>query len=91
MARRHLSVEKRARQNLKRNRRNRAVKSEIRGALKKIETSSDPAQASKAVTEAQRVLDRAAAKGVMHKKKAARVKSQIMKPKAGAQASEKTE
>ena len=79
---RHLSVEKRARQNLKRNRRNRAVKSEIRGALKKVEATSDSDQALKAVTEAQRVLDRAAAKGVLPKKRVAHMKSRIMKPKA---------
>jgi len=79
---RHLSVEKRARQNIKRNRRNRIVKSAIRGALKQVKANDDPTKTAKLTTNAQRILDRAAAKKVLHKNKAARMKSRVMKKPA---------
>jgi len=82
VAKRHLSVEKRARQNIKRNRRNRVVKSAIRGALKQAAASSDPAQIPKLATNAQRVLDRAVSKRVIPKNRAARLKSRLMKKAA---------
>ena len=84
---RHLSVEKRARQNIKRNRRNRTVKSAMRGTLKELAASKDPESTAKLTVKAQKVFDRAAARNVIHKNKAARLKSQIMK-KAGAEKAE---
>lgn len=88
---RHLSVEKRARQNIKRNRRNRVVKSAIRGALKQVETNNDPAKTTELTTNAQRILDRAAAKKVLHKNKAAHLKSKIMKKTAQPEKADTTE
>lgn len=79
---RHLSVEKRARQNLKRNRRNRITKAAMRGALKDLATNKDPEAAAKLSAKTQKIFDRAAARNVIHKNKAARLKSQIMKKKA---------
>ena len=76
---RHLSVEKRARQNIKRNRRNRTVKSAMRGTLKELAASKDQESTAKLTVKAQKVFDRAAARNVIHKNKAARLKSQIMK------------
>lgn len=88
MAQRHLSVEKRARQNITRNRRNRVIKSQIRTALKDVEANTDQAQTPKLATKAQSVLDRAARKNVIHKKKAARIKSQIMRKTSAAKKTE---
>jgi small subunit ribosomal protein S20 len=76
---RHLSVEKRARQNKVRNQRNRIVKSSIRGLYKDIETNTDPENAPKLASRAQKVFDKAASKNVVHWKKAARMKSRAMK------------
>jgi small subunit ribosomal protein S20 len=78
---RHLSVEKRARQNKVRNQRNRIVKSSIRGVYKDAEAvkGSDAEGIAKVTALAQRIFDRAASKHVVHKKKAARMKSRLMK------------
>jgi len=90
VAKRHLSVEKRARQNVVRNRRNRVIKSAIRGALKKVEDNTDQAKTTAVTIEAQRVLDRAVTRNVVHKNKASRLKSRLMK-KAGKAATTKTD
>jgi small subunit ribosomal protein S20 len=79
VARRHLSVEKRARQNAVRNRRNRTIKSAVRGALKQAIENTDQAKAAEVTVEAQRMLDKAVARKIVHKNKASRVKSQLMK------------
>lgn len=81
MAQRHKSAQKRARQNITRNRRNRVIKSHIRVALKDVQTNTDAALGPKLAVTAQRVLDRAAGKRVLHKNKAARLKSQVMRKK----------
>jgi small subunit ribosomal protein S20 len=71
----HPSAEKRNRQRIKRTNRNRTVKSEVRSVVKNANASlagKDAAAAKKAVDEATSTLAKAAAKGVVHKKAAAR-------------------
>jgi small subunit ribosomal protein S20 len=66
------------RQDARRRARNRAVKSEVRGASKKVAAAS-PEEAGKALSEAASVIDRAAKKRVIHWKTAARKKSKLAK------------
>lgn len=79
---RHLSVEKRARQSEVRNRRNRKTKASLRSALKDLAANKEPEKTAKLTAAAQKVFDRAVVKNVIHKNKAARLKSQIMRKKA---------
>lgn len=76
------SAMKRARQAEKRNLRNKSVKSEIKGIIKKIESaiaSRNREDASNALREATRVLTLAASKGIIHKNNAARNISRLAK------------
>ncbi|MDE0065871.1 MAG: 30S ribosomal protein S20 [Acidimicrobiaceae bacterium] len=72
---------KRNRQNLKRNQRNRSVRSEIntrtRNALEAI--SDDALDSEDAVRLAVQRIDKAAQKGVIHKNTAARNKSRLVR------------
>ena len=75
-----LSAKKRARQNLKNRSVNRATKSLLKTQVRKVVAAS--AGADKALTDAEfktavQKLDRAAAKGVIHKNAAARKKSRL--------------
>jgi small subunit ribosomal protein S20 len=74
------SAEKRNRQRLKREARNRVVRGSARTAVKKARLaveSGDP-NAMEMVRMAERALDKAASKGVIHKNNAARRKSRLM-------------
>ena len=76
------SAKKRMRQTLKRRDRNRATKKALKRQLKSaFEVAGDKTSATdvmkKEVTAAVKKLDKAAAKGVIHKNTAARKKSQI--------------
>ncbi len=55
------------------------VKAAIRRVYKDIEGNKDPEAAPKLAAQAQKVFDRAAKKNVVHWKKAARMKSHVMK------------
>jgi small subunit ribosomal protein S20 len=72
---------KRNRQNIKRRAQNRVVRGNFRSALRKailaIE-SGDVEDANAATQAATKAIDKAAAKGVIHKNKAARQKSRLM-------------
>ncbi|MEZ4731655.1 MAG: 30S ribosomal protein S20 [Caldilineaceae bacterium] len=74
------SAEKRNRQAPKRAARNRVVRSSARTAVKKARTAveSNDTNSVEAVQSAIQALDRAAAKGVIHKNNAARRKSRLM-------------
>jgi small subunit ribosomal protein S20 len=76
------SAKKRMRQTLKRRDHNRAVKKALKKQLKSVfEVANDKAASAdvlkKEVTAAVKKLDKAAAKGVVHRNLAARKKSQI--------------
>jgi small subunit ribosomal protein S20 len=71
---------KRNRQNAKRHERNKAVKSALRTSTKKVRAAVTGADADTAKDELRRVareLDKAASKGVVHKRTAARRKSRL--------------
>ncbi|MBP1631991.1 MAG: ribosomal protein S20p [Actinobacteria bacterium] len=73
---------KRNRQNETRRRRNQAVRSELKTRAKTAlaaAESGDAAATSAALREAQRRLDTASAKGVVHPRTAARRKSRLTK------------
>lgn len=73
------SALKRMRQNEKRRLRNRAVRSQVRTAVKTARTALDQTggDARVAVVDAIRALDRAVTKGVLHRNTAARKKSAL--------------
>ncbi|MBL9039378.1 MAG: 30S ribosomal protein S20 [Archangium sp.] len=69
------SAEKRHRQSLKRNARNVAVKSEVKSAIKKAReaiTGGDASKAKDALKHATSLLNKAASKGVLHRRNAQR-------------------
>ena len=73
---------KRNRQNVKRHDRNQAVRSALKTSTKKVHAavaSGDPDEAARLQREAARALDKAAAKGVLHERTAARRKSRLAK------------
>jgi small subunit ribosomal protein S20 len=73
---------KRNKQNEKRNERNKAVRTSLKTATKKVQvsvTEGDAEAAQANAHEAARALDKAASKGVVHKRTAARRKSRLMK------------
>lgn len=75
----HVSAEKRNRQRIKRTDRNRAAKSALRTEVKKARTAikAAPADANNVVRSAASTLARAASKGVIPRKRAARVAGRI--------------
>ncbi len=75
-----ISALKAAKQGEKRRLRNRAVKSALRTQFKKVLAAvekKDIDASRKALSEAYRMLDRAAAKGVIHRNKADRHKARL--------------
>ena len=75
----HLSVKKRHRQSLTHNRRNRTVKSKLRTALKQFEEIKEPEAKVTNLRNVASVVDKAVAKGIIHRNKAARLKSRAAK------------
>ena len=73
---------KRNRQNERRRERNKAVRSALKTSTKKVRTAVAERDGEAAVMqarEASRALDKAASKGVLHKRTAARRKSRLAK------------
>jgi small subunit ribosomal protein S20 len=68
---------KRNRQNEKRRIRNKAVRSELRTRVKAAEAGGEDAE--EALRIAMKTIDKAAAKGVIHKNEASRRKSRLQK------------
>ncbi len=84
------SAEKRNRQSQKRRARNQSVRSTVKTAVKNLREATATKDAGKmkdALTNAVRTLGKAASKGVLHKRTAARRTSRLMKAanKASAQ------
>jgi small subunit ribosomal protein S20 len=71
------SAEKRVRTNAKRAERNRHARSRLRTALKKVRAAEGPEAADAAFRSATELLDRAAARRLIHPNKAARTKSRL--------------
>jgi small subunit ribosomal protein S20 len=70
---------KRLRQDKKRRARNRAVKSEVKSASKRVLAAGSGEESQKLLSQAESVIDRAAKKGVIHRRNAARRKSRLAK------------
>jgi small subunit ribosomal protein S20 len=78
----HKSAVKRAKQNERRRLRNRAVKSGVKHAVKKVRIavqSKSVEQAQAALNDAVPVIDKAASKGTLHRRTAARKISRLSK------------
>jgi small subunit ribosomal protein S20 len=78
----HKSAIKRARQNIKRNERNRQQRSRLKTTVKHLEqaiSDSNVEAAQERLLETVRLLDRSASKRLIHKNKAARKKSNLTK------------
>jgi len=76
------SAKKRLRQNKVHNLRNRAVKTHVRGLVKKVRAAIDEGDvdaSSQAFQAAAKKLDKAAGKNVIHANQAARIKSRLSK------------
>ena len=78
---------KRNRQNEKARLRNRAVRSELRTVVKGADAAAGTENEAEALRMAIKKIDKAAAKGVLHKNTAARQKSRLAKRIAAATAS----
>jgi small subunit ribosomal protein S20 len=82
---------KRNRQNEKRGERNKTVRTALKTSTKKIRTAVTAGDAEEAMArqrEAARALDKAVAKGILHKRTAARRKSRLAKAASSAASSE---
>lgn len=73
------SAKKRLRQTKTRTAHNRAQRSQLRTAVKKVRTATSKDQATAAYAEAVKVLDRAGRKNLIHRNTAARQKSRLAK------------
>ena len=76
----HASALKAHRQNLVHRERNRAMRTRLRGALRTILAAvdaGDPAQLKEAVRDTVSLVDKMAAKGVIHRNAAGRYKSRL--------------
>ncbi len=73
------SAEKRLRQSKKQNYRNQQTKKSLKNILKKADAAESDSQRKEMASELAATIDTAAKKGVLHKNKAARLKSRYMK------------
>lgn len=73
----HKSAVKRHKQSLKRRAINRARKSELKTLIKKVRTTQDKETARAAYNKVVSLLDKLAAKGIIHKNKASNQKSRL--------------
>jgi len=82
----HKSAEKRHRQSLKRRARNKHRRSTVRNAVRRARqaVASGDSEAQAKVTLAERLLRRAASRGVMHARTAARTVSRLRQAANGA-------
>jgi small subunit ribosomal protein S20 len=75
----HASTAKRMRSDKKRRLRNRMIKSRVKAAHKQVYQDQDKEGALANLPKATSLLDKAASKGVMHRKTASRLKSRMAK------------
>jgi len=75
----HRSAEKRARQSIWRHARNKANVTRLKTLVRKVRLAKEKEKAAAALKVAVKTLDQLAAKGVIHKNKAANQKSRLTK------------
>lgn len=73
------SAKKAERQTKSRTARNRAQRSQLRTAVKKVRTAGSAEEAQQAFAAAQGIIDRAGRKNLIHRNTAARQKSRLAK------------
>lgn len=73
------SAKKRLRQTKSATERNRAQRSQLRTAIKKVRSAGTPAEAAAAYKTAAAMLDRAGRKNLIHRNVASRTKSRLAK------------
>lgn len=73
----HKSAEKRVRQSARRHARNKANLSRMKTLVRKVRSATEKEKATTALRQAVKYLDQLAAKGVIHRNKAANQKSQL--------------
>jgi small subunit ribosomal protein S20 len=73
------SAKKRERQRQRRTEDNKAQRSRIRRAVKRVRTAATPDEARAALTEAEKLLDRGGRKHLLHPNAAKRTKSRLAK------------
>ena len=73
------SAEKRIRQEQKRTVHNRAQRSRMKTAIKRVSSSEDPKEAAEALKDVSALLDRLASRRIIHRNKAMRKKAQLAK------------
>jgi small subunit ribosomal protein S20 len=71
------SAKKALRKSISAAERNKAQRSELRTAVKKVRAAGSKAEAVKALNEANSILDRAGRKNLVHRRNAARMKSRL--------------
>jgi len=75
----HRSAEKRARQSIWRHARNKAYVTRLKTLVRKVRLAKEKEKAAAVLKVAVKTLDQLAAKGVIHKNKAANQKSRLTK------------
>lgn len=75
----HISSEKRIRSSEAKRNRNRVRKNAVKVVLKKLRTNKDKSSASKDLQELTSLLDKLAKSNIIHKNKAANLKSKLTK------------
>lgn len=75
----HQSAEKRIRQNEKRRKRNLSQKNRVRTKIKTLRSTEEKEAAEELLNDVKGDLDRLAAKGIIHKNRAANKKSKLEK------------
>ncbi len=75
----HASAKKRMQTNERDRQRNRAVKSQVRGAIKSLQGALKTDEAAAQLSNTHSVLDKASKKGVLHPRKVDRMKSRLAK------------
>ncbi len=73
----HPSAKKRHRQSLKRQERNRHVRSTVRNAVRAVQAAAGGDQAPETLARAERLLRKAGSKGVFHQKTVSRTVSRL--------------
>lgn len=75
----HKAAKKSIRQSEKRNEANRYYGKTTRNAIRKLRAATDPKEADKMLPEVVSMIDKLAKRNVIHKNKAANLKSSLMK------------
>lgn len=75
----HKSAAKRVRQNAKRRAQNRFHRSRMRTMMRRLQRTENPDEAGELLKNVKAYLDRLAAKGIIHRNKAANYKSSLEK------------